>query len=143
MAFWIVLIAFMLVVPAVIYAGVSMYKEHSQATGKIINYDAFMNKFVYKIPLTKAEILSKFSEQNNTGELSCILDLEISVIVLADLNSREEYFFHIQEQDGFSILQLETVHVFSMHQNRIGWKLNPFMVDKLHAQIVPFAQYGF
>ena len=143
MGFWIVLIAFALVAPGVIYAGISMHKQHSQATGNIINYDVFMNKFVYKIPLTKAEIISKLSDRNDAGELSCTLDPERAVIVFSDFNSSKDYFFYIQEQDGFSVLQLKTVSAVSMHRNYIGWKLNPFMVDKLHAQIVPFAQYGF
>lgn len=140
--FWIFLMMFALVAPAVIYTGISLHKKHSQATGDIVNYDAFMNKYVYKVPMTKSEIISTLNVRNVADELSCTLDLERAVIVFSDYDDSMEYFFCIREQDGFSILMLEKVSAMGM-RSYIPYKLNPFMVNKLRAEIVPFEQYRF
>lgn len=142
MEFWLFLILFALVAPVVVYAGISVYKKHVQSTGDIVNYDAFMNKYVYKVPLTKAEIIGTLRIRNVADELSCTLDQERTVIVFSDYNDSIEYFFYVQEQDGFSILKLEQVRA-SVTRSYIPYKLNPFMVNKLCAEIVPFEQYGF
>ena len=144
MEFWLFLILFALVAPVVVYAGISVYKKHVQSTGDIVNYDAFMNKYVYKVPLTKAEIIGTLRIRNVADELSCTLDQERTVIVFSDYNDSIEYFFYIQEQDGFSFLKLEQVRAPVMKtQSYIPYKLNPFMVNKLRTEIIPFEQYGF
>ena len=142
--FWVFLMLFILIAPAIIYTGISVYKKHYQSTGNVINYDAFMNKYVYKVPMTKSEIISTLNVRNVADELSCALDLERSVMVFSDYNDSKEYLFNIQEQDGFSVLKLEQEHVSVMkEQSYIPYKLNPFMVSKLRAEIVPFEQYRF
>ena len=142
MEFWIFLMMFALVAPAIIYTAISVLKKHSQSTGDIINYDAFMNKYVYKVPMIKSEIISTLNVRNVADELSCTLDLERAVMVFSDYDGSLEYLFYIQEQDGFSILMLEKVYAMGM-RSYIPYKLNPFMVNKLQAEIVPFAQYAF
>ena len=142
MEFWIFLMMFALVAPAIIYTAISVLKKHSQSTGNIVNYDAFMNKYVYKVPMIKSEIISTLNVRIVADELSCTLDLERTVMVFSDYDGSLEYFFYIQEQDGFSILMLEKVYAMGM-RSYIPYKLNPFMVNKLQAEIVPFAQYAF
>ena len=144
MKFWIFLIMFVLVAPAIIYTAISVLKKHSQSTGDIVNYDAFMNKYVYKVPMTKSEIISTLNVRNTADELSYTLDLEKATIVFTDYNDSIAYFFYIQEQDGFSILKLEKVSAPVMaSRSYIPYKLNPFMVKKLCAEIIPFEQYRF
>ena len=143
MKFWIFLIMFVLVAPAIIYTAISVLKKHYQSTGAI-NYDAFMNKYVYKISLTEDEIIRTLSVKNVADELSYTLDLEKATIVFTDYNDSIAYFFYIQEQDGFSILMLERVSAPVMAaRSYIPYKLNPFMVKKLCAEIIPFEQYRF
>jgi hypothetical protein len=135
---------FALVAPAIIYTAISVLKKHSQSTGDIVNYDAFMNKYVYKVPMTKSEIISTLNVRNAADELSCTLDLERAVMVFSDYNDSLKYFFYIQEQDGYSILKLHQAPASALYtQSYIPYKLNPFMVNKLRAEIVPFAQYAF
>ena len=144
MEFWIFLMMFALVAPVIIYTAISVLKKHYQSTGDIVNYDAFMNKYVYKVPMIKSEIISTLNVRNVADELSCTLDLERAVMVFSDYDDSLEYFFYIQEQDGFSILMLEKVSAPVMAaRSYIPYKLNPFMVNKLQAEIVPFAQYAF
>lgn len=141
---WVFLVMFVLLAPAIIYTGISTHKKHLQSTGGIINYDTFMNKFVYMVPMTKRQIISALSLKNVADELSCTLDLEESTIVFSDYDDSSAYFFYIQEQDGVSILKLQQVSAPIMNtRSYIPYKLNPFMVSKLQAQIIPFEQYAF
>jgi hypothetical protein len=101
-----------------------------------------MRKFVYKVPLSRDEIIRILKTANAIDTLSCSLDFEKSLIVFSEYGSRREYYFHIEEHSGFSILKLEQTSLIVM-SNHIPYKLNPFMVSKLQAEIVPFSQYGF
>ena len=67
-----------------------------------------------------------------------ITDLSLSYVYKG---ANKEYFYEIQEFDGFSILQLSVASIFS-EGNDIWLKLNSFMVSKINAEIVPFSQYG-
>ena len=101
-----------------------------------------MRKYVYKVYLTKAQIIYELQNTTDIDELSCKVDHERSVIKFSEYGSNREYYFQIQECDGFSMLKLEQVALIGM-QSDIPLKLNPFLVSKLHAEIIPFSQYGF
>ena len=101
-----------------------------------------MRKFVYKINLSRQEIIDLLNAKNVIDELSCSFDLEKSVIRFFEYGSHRDYYFKIQECSDFSILRLEQVALLGM-QSSVPYKLNPFIVSKLQAEIVPFSQYGF
>ncbi len=121
---------------------VPIYKNHRKVTCAIINHDSTMSKFVYKIYLSKKEIINLLKTKNPVDELSCTFDFEKSVIRLSEYGSHRDYYFEIDEFSDFSILRLEQVSLFCM-QSFVPYKLNPFIVNKLQAEIVSFSQYGF
>ena len=97
---------------------------------------------LYKINLSSQEIIDLLNAKNDIDELSCSFDFEKSVIRFLEYGSHRDYYFKIQECSNFSILRLEQVALLGM-QSHIPYKLNPFIVSKLQAEIVPFSQYGF
>ena len=129
-------------IPLVLSIVIPVLKKHQEATGDIINYDTAMRKFVYKISLSGEEFISLLKIRNDMDELSCLVDFNRSVVKFTDLDSNREYYFQIIEYDDFSILRLEEVSLIGM-SSHIPYKLNPFMVNKLHAEIIPFSQYSF
>ena len=131
-----------LVLPIILVRNHSIYKEHKQASGGIVNYDSFMRKFVFKINLTSREIIDLLITDNDVDDLSCTFDFEKSVVRISEYGSHIDYFFQIQEGDVFSILRLEQVALFGM-QSSIPFKLNPYIVNKLQAETIPFSQYSF
>lgn len=139
---FLVLIFFLIIIPFVLGIIIPIYKEHNKVTGGIINYDSTMRKFVYKINLSSKEIIDLLNTKNDIDELSCAFDFENSIIRFSEYGSHRDYCFNIQECSDFSILRLEQVDLFGM-QNYITYKLNPFIVSKLRAEIVPFSQYYF
>lgn len=137
-----VLFFFVILIPLVLGIIIPIYKEHSKVTGGIINYDSTMRKFVYKINLSSQEIINLLNTKNDIDELSCAFDFEKSVVRFSEYGSHRDYYFKIQECSDFSILKLEQVALLGM-QSHVPYKLNPFIVSKLRAEIVPFSQYGF
>ena len=133
---------FVILIPLVLGIIIPIYKEHSKVTGGIINYDSTMRKFVYKINLSSQEIIDLLNAKNDIDELSCSFDFEKAIIRFSEYSSHRDYYFQIQECSGFSILKLEQVELIGM-SSHVPYKLNPFIVSKLQAEIVPFSQYGF
>lgn len=133
---------FAIFVPLVLEIVIPIYKSHYKAAGSIINYDTFMRKFVYKVNLSSEDIINLLKIQNDIDELSCSFDFEKAVIKFSEYGSHRDYYFQVQECNGFSILKLEQVALIGM-SSHVPYKLNPFMVRKLQAEIIPFSQYGF
>ena len=101
-----------------------------------------MRKYVYKVYMAREQIINNLKNSTDIDELSCDFDFERSAIKFSEYGSNKEYYFQIQECDGFSILRLEQVALLDMQSN-IPLKLNPFLVSKLQAEIIPFSLYAF
>lgn len=129
-----------------------MHKKHEEATGGVMNYDPSMSKFVYKVYMSGEEIIRSLKILNVQDELSCTFNFERNTIIFSNLCYKYEYFYKIQEYDEFSILKLSRASLFESKPARtfynapprgdIHYRLNPFMVRKINAVIIPFSQYG-
>ena len=137
-----VLFFFLTLTPIVLGNIIPIYKEHSKITGGIVNYDSTMRKFVFKINLSNQEVINLLNIKNDIDELSCTFDFEKSVIRFSEYGSHRDYYFQVEEYNNFSVLKLEQVAFIGM-KSSVPYKLNPFMVSKLQAEIVPFSDYGF
>ncbi|MBE6949133.1 MAG: hypothetical protein E7456_04740 [Ruminococcaceae bacterium] len=138
----VVLFFFLILIPLVLGIIIPIYKSHGKATGDVINYDLTMRKFVYKINLSSQEIIDLLNTKNAIDDLSCDFDFDKSIIRFSEYGSHRDYYFQIQQCSGFSILRLEQVALMGM-QSYVPYKLNPFMVSKLQAEIIPFSKYAF
>lgn len=143
----------------IIILGINLHilKKHEEVTGDVVNYDSSMSRFVYKVYMSKEEVINSLKIMNIKDTLSCTFDFENSTILFKDLSSvssHKKYFYEIKECDGFAILKLCHVSFAKNHyymsrpfwgsrgQNNIPYMLNPFMVSKINAEIIPFSQYG-
>ena len=143
MEFLLFVLFFLLIsIPLVLGHTIPIYKNHSKATGSIINYDALMRKFVYKINLSYQQVIELLAAKNATDELSCAFDLDNAIIRFSDFGSHRDYHFQIQECNGFSVLKLEQVASIGI-KSSVPYKLNPFFVNKLQAEMLPFSKYEF
>ena len=133
---------FLLLIPLVLAIIIPMYKNHYRTTSNAINYDSMMRKFVYKVCMSSEQIINELKNTTDIDELSCEFDHERSVIKFSEYGSSREYYFKIHECNGFSVLRLEQVALLGM-QSSIPYKLNPFLISKLQAEIIPFSQYDF
>jgi len=138
----IVSIMILILLPLCLGIVIPIYKNHNSVTGKTINYDSSMKKYVYRINLTYSQIIDLLSNKSDLDILSCAFDFERSVIRFSDYTGYKDYCFHIQEFNGFCIMRLEQSSSIGL-PNQISYQLNPFMVAKLQAELVPFSRFGF
>lgn len=121
---------------------IPMHKEHEKVCNGVINYDSVMRKFVYKVYLSRQEVITLLKSKNEIDELTCTFNDDETIIKISEYGSNRKYYFQVQELNGFSLLKLEQVSVIGM-QSWVPFKLNPFLVKKLNAEIVPFSQHKF
>ena len=132
---------FVILIPLGFGIIIPIYKKHSSVTC-VINYDSNMKKFVYKVNLSYQQVVDLLSTKNDVDELSCTFDFDNAIIRFSEYGSHRNYYFQVEECSDFSIIKLEQVDLIGM-SSHIPYKLNPFIVSKLRAEIVPFSQYGF
>ncbi|MBQ9848295.1 MAG: hypothetical protein IJO64_04480 [Clostridia bacterium] len=137
MGAWVFVIIFAFAVFIVLGNVIPMYKEHKKIVETFVNYDPMMRRYVYKVNLTSDEILKRLSVNNDADDLSCKLDSERSEIILLNTVFR----FHIHEYKEFSVVTLERVSLSA--RDNIPIKLNPFMINKLEAIIIPYSESYF
>lgn len=141
MEFFLILIIFLVFFfPLVFMIILPIYRKHHKTSGGLKNYNTSMNAFVYKVYLPKAEIIRTMMATKETDELACSFDFDRSIVLFSEYGSSGEYFFAIQECDGFCLLKLKQVSLLS--KGLLPYQLNPFMVSKLNVEIVPFAEFG-
>ena len=131
--------AFMLLI--IFGYAVPIYQKHRRASEGIINHEGGMRKFVYQIHLQYDDVVRLLSVQNDLDELTCEFDIDRSIVKFSEYGSYRTYYFRVQPYDGSYILQLEQVASVGM-KSHVPFKLNPFLVEKLGAKIVPFSEYG-
>lgn len=139
---FVILLAFVILIPLILGITIPIYKKHKKVTGSIINHDSLMRKFVYRVNLPSEDIIHLLKTRNVSDELSCTFKPDGTVINFAEYSSNLDYYYQIYECNAFCILRLEQVALVGM-QSHIPYKLNPFMISKLQAEIIPFSQYGF
>lgn len=119
---------------------IPIYKKHAETSANIKNFDSYMRKFVYKVNLPSEIIINALSSRNVVDELYCHFDSENSVIRISEYGSHRDYYYQIIECDGYCILKLEQVALIGM-SSHIPYRLNPFMVSKLQAELIPYSEY--
>ena len=126
-----------------------MLKKHGEATNGIMNHDPARTKFVYKIKLSSQQIIDRLNIKGDPEELYCLDDLgctfdfDHSIIRFSEYGGYLDFYYSILECGDYSVLRLKQVSPNSFTGSDILWKLNPFLADRLQAEIVPFSQYSF
>lgn len=119
----------------------SMHRKHREATNGIVNHDPMVRKFVYKVELTRDEIIGILLSTKFNDKLTCTFDPDLSTITFNELLYSEKYYLVTEKQDSLTILKLE--QIAASRRSQIKYKLNPFIVDKLNAHPLPFSEYEF
>lgn len=118
------------------------YRELQKVSKGIINYDNFVREFIFKIDKPKEEIISILSSENKSDFFSCTLNQDENNITFYEFGDKNEYKYDIQEYDNYCILRLKQTSIVSNIRD-VLYKLNPFIVKKLNAKIIPYSKDGF
>lgn len=126
---------------AVVLQIVLPVRAHRRATGKVVNSDSSMRKFVFRVNRSERHIIEELGRNMPTDELSCELHAESMVLKISDASSTRNYSVNIREYNGFSILQLSQIELIGS-SSWIPYKLTAYIIGKLDAVPVSFAEYG-
>ena len=123
---------------------ISLYKNHYKTVQNAVNYDPEWRTFVYKIRMTEKEIIGELSTKNQLDELSFEFELEFGkhIVKISDGGATFKFSYEIQERDDDSLLRLTVIPTVHARSN-LMWKLNPAMIEKLNAEIIPFEQWHY
>ena len=137
---YIVIYSALFVLIAVFIAIISLIaksQKQMKATGGIINHDDLMCKFVFKVDLTREEIINILLTKDINDTLFCSFDYDMSKMTFSDLWNDERYYLITKKCDGYTLLRLELL-ASSYRRSDIKYKLTPFIIDKLKAQAIPY-----
>ncbi len=128
----------------IVFLGVILpvFKRHKEATGSIVNFNSSMTKFVYKVDFNSEKIIRSLQTQNIKDEITFCFNETNSIVTVSENDASQKYCCTILEYEGYAILRLEKIHFLDM-QSHIQYKLNPCIIRKLSAELVPFSEYGF
>lgn len=116
-------------------------KRHQHASGGIKNHNSTCTKFVFRIPMTKEEICTLLSRPFFIGNLSTRFNAEESELTFWDLHGEYTFYVNIQQCTEFSILRLNWKRTIR-GRTTFYLQINPFFVEHLDAEIIPYNMYG-
>lgn len=129
-----------LVVGIVMLHWIPIWRRHKASVRNAVNHTPAMTCFVYRVALPRDEILRRLSDTDETDILSCSLDLSDQRVRFTESLSSAEYTLSFQETEGGTLLRLKQSSFLSnlMNSKEIPFKLNPFFIQKLNAEIIPY-----
>ena len=140
--FLFLLLFFVLLCVLVLAIWIPVWRKNRRAEGGVVNHDAMMTRFVYRVPLPASEILPALTTANVQDMLRCSLEPDGRTLRMSMGHSEDVlYRFTIEPRDGFCVLRLTQVSTVFAHGLQ-ETMLNPFVMDKLHAEPLPYAQTG-
>ena len=137
--FIIIALFIILIITIGIFILLPMYLNNKKVSNGIVNYSSL--KYVYKINMSKDQIINRLRLHNAADELDYSLDEENSIIIFKRNGEKASYSYDIRKCNDFCILQINP-NSFFPPGSAILCYLNPFWVRKLDAEVVPFSKYG-
>ena len=126
-------------VPLILAILIPLYNTHNKTTKECVNHDTLMRSFVYKLYLPYSEIIERLQICSDADELTCTIDTAQGIMNFKEYGSERKYRFEIQQFSDHSILFLSQLELIGT-SSHIPFKLNPFFIKKLDAEIIPFYQ---
>lgn len=119
-----------------------IWNKHKQATNSIKNYNSTMTAFAYKTPLTKQEIISAISMRNVRDGMKYEFNPDNFTIKFSRYGEHSmEYQITVIEAKNFSIVKIIQTNTIFTNNVRIYLLQNPFWIQKIKAEPVPYDMY--
>ena len=105
----------------------------------IMNCDTLMRIFMYKINLSKEELIQRLKIRNVTDEMEYKFDPEEMEITFYKYNYGINYEIDIKEYNKFCIVRLELIPIIHSQSN-IPIYMNSFWIKKFNAELIPYTE---
>ena len=128
-----------IVIPIVLYIIFKpMFRQKKLLEG-IVNYDAFMRKFVFRIECTKEQFYSQLKAHNANDVLEYTLNDDYSIIIFTMYNMKYSYKIMADDFNESTILRIEQISLTS----KPAFYINEFFIKKFNAKPLEFEKYSF
>ncbi len=135
-------ILFAVVFVVVLSKIIPIFKNHYKVTNGVTNYDSGMRKFVYRVTCSPVDVIYKLTNPGNKEQLKFDYNSDNDIMYISDSTYRFKYRIRFRECEGYNVVMLERV-CYLVKQSYIPYMLNPHIVEKLNAEIVPYDKFKF
>ena len=133
---------FVLVITVVLCLILKPMFRHNKLLNGVVNYDAFMRKYVFCIELKKEDFYTQLKNHNSHDLLEYSLSDDCSVITFTRHNAKFSYKILIDEFEEITILRVEQIQKI-MDKGNVPYYINEFFIKKFNATPLSFEKYSF
>ena len=138
--FWLLFSALLFIL--VLASWIPIWRRKSRAENGVVNHDAMMTRFIWRVRLAPSEIIPALTKENVQDALRCSLEPDGQTLRMSLGHSEDVYYrFTIDQHSGFSVLRLEQTPVFLAHGMQ-KTMLNPYVIAKLGAEPLPYHDWS-
>ena len=138
--FWLLFSALLFIL--VLASWIPIWRRNSRAENGVVNHDAMMTRFIWRVRLTPSEIIPALTKENVQDALRCSLEPDGQTLRMSLGHSEDAcYHFTIEQHNGFSVLRLVQTPVI-LANGMQKTMLNPFVIGKLGAEPLPYSDWS-
>mgnify|MGYP003431724973 FL=1 len=134
-----VVIFFVVIIPLALYLVLKPMFRHNKMLNGIVNTDAFMRKYVFRIDLTKEDFYTQLKTRNINDVLEYSLNDNCSVITFIMYSTKYSYAIKVDDFNESIVLRVEQIQAIS----RSAFIINEFFIKKFNATPLEFEKYSF
>ena len=134
-----VVIFFVVIIPLALYLVLKPMFRHNKMLDGIVNNDAFMRKYVFRIDLTKEDFYTQLKTRNINDVLEYSLNDNCSVITFIMYSTKYSYAIKVDDFNESIVLRVEQIQAIS----RSAFIINEFFIKKFNATPLEFEKYSF
>lgn len=134
-----VVIFFVVIIPLALYLVLKPMFRHNKMLNGIVNTDAFMRKYVFRIELTKEDFYTQLKTRNINDVLEYSLNDNCSVITFIMYSTKYSYAIKVDDFNESIVLRVEQIQAIS----RSAFIINEFFIKKFNATPLEFEKYSF
>lgn len=134
-----VVIFFVVIIPLALYLVLKPMFRHNKMLNGIVNTDAFMRKYVFRIELTKEDFYTQLKTRNINDVLEYSLNDNCSVITFIMYSTKCSYAIKVDDFNESIVLRVEQIQAIG----RSAFIINEFFIKKFNATPLEFEKYSF
>ena len=140
MEFIIFALAFVILVPLVLYFILAPVFKEKRISNNVRNQDTFSREYLFKVNYSKNEFLQKVNIPNANDILEFTFDSNPMTITFFKYGANIPYTVFIKEFDGGCYIKLSKNALIGDRSN-ILYQINEFMIKEFNAELLPYEEY--
>ena len=137
-----VIVFFVVVIPVALYLVLKPMVKCNKLLNGVVNYDAFMRRFIFRVEITKETFYAQLKTPNINDSLKYFLSDDCSIITFTRYNAKFPYEMFTEEVDESTVLRIEQIPKI-MGKGNVPYLINEFFIKKFNAKPLEYSKYPF